>query len=99
MEEMGVPEDGVVIDELLVACPNCHEGVDIDDILCPGCGAHLVGTDTRASKGVGKKRRKRQWGVYGIMLFLVCPPLGITALAIQRVRDRRNKDHGRFNPR
>ena len=99
MEEVGVIEDGVVIDEIQVTCPNCHEDVDIDDILCPSCGVHLVGADTRASKGVGKKRRKRQWGVYGIILFLVCPPLGIAALAIQRIKDRRNKDHGRLSPR
>lgn len=98
MEEGGVMEDGVVVEEIQVTCPNCHEGVDIDDTLCPSCGIHLVGADTQASKGVGKKRRRRQWGVYGIILFLVCPPLGIAALAIQRIRDRRNKDHERLSP-
>ena len=99
MEAKGVIEDGVVIEEIVVTCPNCHEDVDIDDILCRSCGAHLVGAETQATKGVGRKKRNRQWGVYGIMLFLVCPPLGIAALAIQRIRGRGNMDHGRGRPR
>ena len=84
-------EDERAIEEIAVRCPGCKEEVAIDDMQCPSCGAILIGAETLARGGIMRMRKRRHWGVYGVLVFLLCPPLGIIYFIIQKLsRDRKS---------